>query len=317
VSPGNGSTFAFGDTVAVEVEASLGGQGELSVEFYVGGTWWHTDKEEPFQYVLDGIPYRTGGHTISAVAVADQEARAADSVEVSIVSGSTPTYGVRVVAEYPHDEGAFTQGFVVEDGVFYEGTGQYGRSSIRQVEIETGTVLRIREIPSQYWGEGITIIGSLLYQLTWRSGVGFVYHVADFDSLDSFSYSGEGWGLTTDGTGLIMSDGSHEISFLDPNTFAVTRTMEVTSDGTPITLLNELEYVEGDLFANRWRITETRIARISLESGAVVGWINLGDIAVGHQSEGVLNGIAYDPITRGLYITGKNWDKVYKIELTH
>jgi glutamine cyclotransferase len=315
LSPGSGTTFNFGDTLDVEVEASFDGGGKLSVEFYVGETLWRTDDKAPFTYRLEGIPYRIGTHKISAVAVADEGSSASDSVEVSIVSALTPVYGATVISEYPHDDGAFIQGLIIEDGFFYEGTGQHGRSSIRQVEIETGTVLRIREIPDEYFGEGITIIGSTFYQLTWQSHVGFVYDVADFDSLGSFSYSGEGWGLTTDGIRLIMSDGTSQVRFLDPNTFEVTGTMEVTTGGFPVSALNELELVEGDLFANR--LYDTRIARISMETGEIVGWIELRDITADHRTQGVLNGIAYDPLTQELYVTGKNWDKVYKIELTH
>jgi glutamine cyclotransferase len=133
--------------------------------------------------------------------------------------------------------------------------------------------------------------------------------------LGSFSYNGEGWGLTTDGIRLIMSDGTSQIRFLDPNTFEVEGTMEVTTEGFPVSALNELELVEGDLFANR--LNDTRIARISMGTGEVVGWIELRPITVDHRFQGVLNGIAYDPLTRDLYVTGKNWDKVYKIELTH
>jgi glutamine cyclotransferase len=315
LSPESGLTFNFGDTVDVEVEASIEGDGDLSVEFYVGGTLWHSDEEAPYEYSLKGIPYRIGPHTISAVAVAGDGSTSADSIEVSIVSDFPPVYGVNVIADYPHDAGAFTQGLIVLDGSFYEGTGQYGRSSIRQVDIETGAVQRTREIPDQYFGEGIAVVGSLLYQLTWREHVAFVYNVADFDSLNSFSYNGQGWGLTTDGVRLIMSDGTSEIRFVDPGSFDVLKTMDVTATGSPVSLLNELELIEGDLFANR--LYDSRIARISLETGEVVGWIELRPVTADHQTQGVLNGIAYDPSAKNLYVTGKNWDKVYKIELTH
>lgn len=315
LSPDNGVIFEFGDTVTVNVEASVEKGKGLTVEFYVADRVWHTDDTAPYSYTLNGIPYRIGTHVISAVALAGDGARASDSVEVSIASVSTPAYGVEVIADYPHDANAFTQGLIVVDGLFYEGTGQYGESSIREVDVQTGVPVRTREIPDEYFGEGITIIGSLLYQLTWRAHVGFVYRAADFDSLDSFAYSGEGWGLTTDGTKLIMSDGTSEIRFLDPETFAVEETMEVTANGFPVSLLNELELIEGDLFANR--LYDDRIARISLDTGEVVGWIELKPITADHRTQGVLNGIAYDPQTRELFVTGKNWDKVYKIRMTH
>lgn len=315
VSPEDGATFTFGDTVAVEVEATAEGGGKLTVEFYADDTLWHVDPRAPFKYTLDGIPYRIGSRKISAVAVTADGARTADSIDVSIVSDAVPVYGTRVDFYYHHDAGAFTQGLVVDGDVFFEGTGEYGQSSIRRVKIETGMVEKIRPIPDEFFGEGIAIIGSTLYQLTWKQEVGFIYRVADFDSLGSFSYQGEGWGLTTDGTRLIMSDGTSQIRFLDPNTFDVVRTMEVTIDGFPLVYLNELEYVDGDLLANVWY--DTRIARISLESGEVIGWINLRDISMAHRFQGLLNGVAYDPRSRGLYVTGKNWDKIYSIGLTH
>jgi glutamine cyclotransferase len=315
VSPEDGASYEFGDTVEIAVDAADASGGRVTVKFYINGTEWGDDDKPPYEYTLKGIPYKLGDHTITAVAVDEKDAETADTVGVSISSDMTPIYGVEVKDSYPHDPAAFTQGLIAEGDYFYEGTGLNGQSTIRKVEIETGEVVMRRDIPDMYFGEGITLMGPTLFQLTWRRHVGFVYSVADFDSIGSFDYEGEGWGLTHDGTRLMMSDGTPYIRVMDPNSFDVLREFEVADSGQPVTWLNELEYVEGDLFANIYY--NTRIARISAEDGSVIGWIDCREIYRNHNRDGVLNGIAYDDFSKALYITGKNWDKVYKIELTH
>ncbi|HEX7081828.1 MAG TPA: glutaminyl-peptide cyclotransferase [Gammaproteobacteria bacterium] len=224
-------------------------------------------------------------------------------------------WGVEVQAVHPHDPSAFTQGLAFYEGAFYEGTGQYGRSSIRRVDLETGEVQQAEPLSAAYFGEGITILDGRLYQLTWLNHVGFVYDVYSFERLGTFGYDGEGWGLTHDGEHLILSDGTETIRFLNPQTFEVEKSIRVHANGRPVVRLNELEYVDGEIWANVWY--EDRIARIDPDSGDVVGWIEAGAVYPPAQRgrEDVLNGIAYDPDTGRLIITGKNWPNVYEIEL--
>jgi glutaminyl-peptide cyclotransferase len=226
-----------------------------------------------------------------------------------------PRQGYSVVRTYPHDPSAFTQGLEYFDGFLYEGTGLNGRSSIRKVRLETGEVLQKRDLPSQYFGEGITIWKGELVQLTWRSQLGFTYELSTFAQKRTFSYAGEGWGLTHDDRSLIMSDGSASLRFFDPSTFAERRRMVVSDAGTPVTMLNELEIVRGEIYANVWQ-TNT-IVRISPDSGRVLGWVDLSGLLGANErpSTDVLNGIAYDPAHDRLFVTGKLWPKVFEIKV--
>ena len=222
---------------------------------------------------------------------------------------------VRVVAVYPHDPSAFTQGLAVTDGRIYEGTGQFGSSSVRRIEIATGQVELMVPLNQEYFGEGITIFNGRLYQLTWQSHMGFIYELETLNVLDTFRYSGEGWGLTHDGEHLIVSDGSSSIRFLDPETFAVLKRLDVRENARPVTQLNELEYIDGEVWANVWH--EDRIARISPISGEILGWIDLRGLypRSARGTEDVLNGIAFDPNTGRLFVTGKHWPQLFEIEI--
>ena len=202
------------------------------------------------------------------------------------------------------------------DGELYEGTGLYGHSSLRRVELETGSVLQIHEMDEKYFGEGITIYDDRIIQLTWKEKLGFVYNRESFEPIDDFSYPTEGWGITHDGIKLIMSDGSATLYFLDPVTFKKTGSIEITSAGHPIKLLNELEYINGEIFANIYRTD--RIARIDPATGNVIAWIDLTGILRVEDTTpqtDVLNGIAYDFDTDRLFVTGKKWQKLFEIEL--
>ncbi len=228
-----------------------------------------------------------------------------------------PVYTYKVINAYPHDRSAFTQGLVFEDGVLYEGTGLYGYSTLRRVKLETGEILQIRELPPQFFGEGLTIYGNKIIQLTWRSHIGFVYDKYSFKLLKKFNYPDEGWGITYDGKHLIMSDGTSTLHFLDPETFEEINQIEVSANKIPITRINELEYIQGEIYANIWQ-TE-RIARIDPLTGQVIGWIDLkGILSPEDHSEtvDVLNGIAYDAKNNRLFVTGKFWPKIFEIELT-
>jgi glutamine cyclotransferase len=225
------------------------------------------------------------------------------------------TYGYEIVQSYPHDRQAFTQGLVYRDGVFYEGTGLNGRSSIRKVKVETGEVLQIQPLDGRYFGEGITEWRGSLLQLTYKTEIGFVYDLATFKQVKTFEYRGEGWGLTHDNTRLIMSDGSPELRFIDPDTLKETKRLTVRQDGHPVEHLNELEYVNGEIYANVW--TTDHIVRISPADGRVTGVVDLSGLlpAFERSTSDVLNGIAYDAAGGRLFVTGKLWPRVFEIKL--
>ncbi|WP_224249320.1 glutaminyl-peptide cyclotransferase [Hyalangium gracile] len=231
-------------------------------------------------------------------------------------SQGAPTSGFEIIQSWPHDPKAFTQGLVYRDGRLYEGTGLNGRSELREVNLETGEVLRRVALEDRHFGEGLTLLGGKLYQLTWRSQVGFIHDAATFQPAGQFRYTGEGWGLTNDGTSLIMSDGSSVLRFLDPATFTVQRTVKVKDGGREVSRLNELEFVDGEVYANVWGTD--LIVRIDPATGRVTGWIDLTGLLAPseqHGDEDVLNGIAYDPATGRLWVTGKLWPRLFQIRV--
>lgn len=237
-------------------------------------------------------------------------------------SSPAPEYTYKIVKAYPHDPKAFTQGLQYYQGFLYEGTG--GRegddffSSIRKVELETGRVLKKYDLPRDYFGEGITVFGDKLYQLTWQEMTAFVYDLNDFKLLREIRYSGEGWGLTTDGTDLIMSDGTHVLRFVDPESFKTKRTIVVRDDsGRPLARLNELEFIKGEIWANVWETPF--IVRIDPETGKLLGRIDFSNlvnqIRTSNRRADVLNGIAYDSAGDRVFVTGKLWDKVFEVQI--
>jgi glutamine cyclotransferase len=260
---------------------------------------------------------------------------------VPIPAEAIPVYTYTVVNTYPHDREAFTQGLIWEDSFLYEGTGLRGRSSLRKVELETGQVVQLYELPPQYFGEGITIYGDRIYQLTWQSRVGLVYDKDSFELLQEFQYPTEGWGLTHDGEHLIMSDGTATLYFLDPVTLVRTGQLEVKIHDDPLTRfappdycfpwgrrtevvvygepaigLNELEYIQGEIYANVWQ--STCVARIDAQTGQLRDWIQLGGLLGAEdysQPVDVLNGIAYDAANDRLFVTGKLWPKLFEIQI--
>lgn len=230
---------------------------------------------------------------------------------------STPQYTFEVVNSFPHDRGAFTQGLIFEDGHLFESTGHYGQSTVRRVDLETGSVLQGVRLPNEVFGEGLTIWNDQIIVLTWKEGVGYVLDRDSFQLVRTFSYPGEGWGLTRSDQELIMSDGTSSIRFLDPETFRETRRISVADKGRPIDQLNELEWIDGEIWANVWQTT--LIARIDPQSGEVAGWINLAGMLEGSgaplEGADVLNGIAYDEANDRLLVTGKFWPRVFEIRL--
>ena len=215
-----------------------------------------------------------------------------------------------MIETYPHDPAAFTQGLDFDGRTLYETTGLYGESSLRRVDLETGEVLQMRSLAPELFGEGCTVWEDSIIQVTWKAGVGFVYDRETFEVLDQFSYPGEGWGLTTDGDRLILSDGTSYLRFLDPETFEELGRVQVLDHAEPVVRLNELEWVRGQVWANVWQTP--KIVRIDPENGQVLGWIDLTEIAAG-QTGGVLNGIAVRG--RDIYVTGKRWTSLYEIEV--
>jgi glutamine cyclotransferase len=253
---------------------------------------------------------------------------------VKKTDSSAPVYTYEIVNTYKHDSKAFTQGLVFHNGFLYESTGENGESSLRKVELESGKVLQKHDLDDQFFAEGMTIFGDKIYQITWRSGKAFLYDLNDFKPQKEFSYQGEGWGLTNDGKNLIMSDGTHILKFIDPETFNIVKKVAVLQENDkPLFLLNELEYVKGEIWANIWHSEEKQtstyqgtlpnigkpnyIARINPETGKIVGWIDLANISPDDYNDGenTLNGIAYDEASDKIFVTGKNWKKLFEIKL--
>jgi glutamine cyclotransferase len=255
----------------------------------------------------------TCGESDGAHARASQGASARPATVVR--SNRTPTFRVHVVDRIPHDTGAFTQGLVLHGGKLYESTGLFGSSSLRRVDRYSGGIEAIVSLPKELFGEGIAVLGDRLYQLTWRSGIALVYDVATLAPRDTFRYSGEGWGLTAYGDSLIMSDGTSRLRLLDPATFRV-RTLDVSDAGAPVKSLNELEFIDGEIWANVW--ASASIARIDPASGHVRAWVDVSDVRRADprgSDQNVANGIAYDPATGRILITGKRWSWVYVVEV--
>jgi glutaminyl-peptide cyclotransferase len=227
--------------------------------------------------------------------------------------GKLRVYKAEVVATRPHDSEAFTEGLFFRDGMLYESTGEVGTSGFRKVKPETGEIVQQSELPPPYFGEGIIAWKDRLYQVTWQDKAGFIYNLKDFSQRGTFSYTGEGWGLTHDDKSLILSDGTPTLRFLDPETLKVTRTLDVTADGCPLKNLNELEWIDGEIWANVWQTN--LIARIDPASGKVRSFVDLTGLGP-YQSDqdDVANGIAWDAAGKRLFVTGKHWPQLYEIK---
>jgi len=247
----------------------------------------------------------------------------AGATPAPVARARTPTYTYEVVRSYPHDIGSFTEGLLFHDGRLFESTGQPNASYIREVDLQTGRAIRQRDLKgidrmtdSGYFGEGIVITGDNIIQLTWRAEVAFIYDWKTFEPKGQFTYQGEGWAFTSNGDSLIMSNGSSAIVYRDPKTFAITRTITVTDHDVPVSKINELEWVKGEIYANVWETNQ--IVRIDPATGKVLGWIDLSDILSREDRTGkedVLNGIAYDAKADRLFVTGKFWPKMFEIKL--
>jgi glutaminyl-peptide cyclotransferase len=248
--------------------------------------------------------------TLGLVGCGDQSPSAADPAAV-------PIYTYEIVHVWPHDPKAFTEGLSWLNGGLLESTGLEGASDLRKVDLATGLVRQRAKLPPRYFGEGSVVIGDKIYQVTWKTEKGFVYDLGTLEEVKEFSYAGEGWGLTTDGRSIIMSNGSNQIQFIDPATFQVTRTISVFSNGQPLRNLNELEYVKGELYANIWQFPT--VARIDPATGRLLGLIDFSGLLEreggGDPPPDVLNGIAYDAADDRLFVTGKNWPNLFEVRV--
>lgn len=248
--------------------------------------------------------------TLSEEGVADRRSKAPQETGDAI-----PVRGIKVVKSYPHDPDAFTQGLEYLNEFLYESTGEVGHSSVRKVELKSGKVLQKENLSPPHFGEGLTIFGGKVYQLTWLTKTGFVYDLRTFRKLREFHFDGEGWGLTHDDSSLILSDGTNRLRYLNPETFELERILDVYAGSKGVPNLNELERIGSDIYANVWH--SDRIARINSRSGEVVAWIDCSALALQEQKEpeAVLNGIAFDATRRRFFVTGKHWAHVFEIQV--
>ncbi len=255
-----------------------------------------------------------GGRNLNKIAL--EGSRKASEIPSAERVAPAVRYGYKVVAEYPHSTSSYTQGLFWHDGYLYEGTGQYGESMLKCVHLSSGADLRAVVLGRNLFGEGITLHGDLIYQITWQEGQAKVYRADDFRQVKSFTYDGEGWGITSDGERLYMSDGSDRIYVRNPETFRIEREIAVKTDRGPVQYLNELEWINGEIWANVY--TTDYIVRINPDNGHVVGIVELGGLQKASDrtpTTDVLNGIAWDSETGRIWVTGKNWNKLYEIEL--
>jgi glutaminyl-peptide cyclotransferase len=254
------------------------------------------------------LPSTTDSHDASTTTPSGQS-------PASPVTETIAGYGVEIVKTVPHDTQAFTQGLAFYNGELFESTGQYGSSSLRKLDRTSGKVLKRLNMDAAYFAEGMVVVKGKAYQLTWQSGIGFIYDAKTFQQLRTFSYFGEGWGITYDGEQMIMSDGTSNLRFLDSDSLLIRKMLPVTSNGAPVKNLNELEWVNGEIWANVWQTDS--IARINPQTGKVTGWIDLTGLQTPAEraSADVLNGIAYDKERNVLLVTGKNWSKMYEVKV--
>lgn len=318
ISPDENTGFKLHDQIKVVLALENNNKLPDSVMIFFDGKFVKTLKSEQWEYTIPSVfTGKTGRKSLKAVAYKDGRSQNTITRFMLIYSDVVPKkYGYKVIHSYPHDREAFTQGLFYDKGSLFEGTGQESGSSLREVELETGKVLRQLNLSSSLFGEGITLYGEKIYQVTWTSKVGFVYDKSTFKLINKIYYQTQGWGLTTIKDQIVMSDGSNVIYFFEPETFTVVSRIEVYNNREKVDSLNELEYINGEIWANIWM--SDRIARIDPASGKVLGYIDLKGILPeseqNHDTD-VLNGIAYDQDGGRIFITGKKWPKLYEIRL--
>jgi glutaminyl-peptide cyclotransferase len=316
----NKKRFKLGEEVQLNMQTKLK-EGVLEkVDIIIDGRLVQTSKNLTNTYIYKTTNFGVGKHIVK-VSVLKSDGVSGDNYEEILVTSDTKPikYSYQIVAEFPHNITHFTQGLEFKNNILYEGTGQEGNSSIYQLDIKSNKVLKEYKLESQYFGEGITIINNKIYELTYKNKIGFVYDLNSFKLLNTWNYkSNEGWGLTNDGHSLIMSDGTENIYFINPDTYMQVKKIQVCNDHNIVPNINELEYIKGEIWANIWQ-TDTIII-IDPESGKVKGEINLSGLSgTIIKSKGepidVLNGIAWNPVTDKIYVTGKLWPKIFEIKL--
>lgn len=317
LSPADNASFALNAKISFSVVPAAGNPEIDSVQFWFDGSKISTVNAVPASVEIDSKTVKTTGRkALRAVAFRKGIRPQTVTLFIAMVSDIDPVmYTFRIKKSYSHDKKAFTQGLVWDNGIFIEGTGEYGESSLRKVEPETGNVLSQVNLDSELFGEGVAIMDDHIYQLTWKSKVGFIYSKETLSQISKIYYQTEGWGLTTSGDKLIMSDGTNTLWFLDKE-FNVISSLEVWDNKGKVDNLNELEMIEGELWANIW--TTDRIARIDPATGKVLGYIDLNNILPKNERRGnedVLNGIAYDAAGKRIFITGKYWPMLFEIEV--
>jgi glutamine cyclotransferase len=316
LSPADNASFICSDKITFSVAQAAGQVKIDSVQLWVGGTRKNTFFELPATAELDPAG-KPGRLPLRVVAFSSVSKPQTVSLFVSLLSDITPvTYRYKVVKSYPHDRHAYTQGLVYDEGFFYEGTGQLGQSALRKVEAETGKVISQVNLDGSLFGEGVALLGDRIYQLTWTTKVGFVYDKNTLSQLNKIYYQTQGWGLTTMDDKLVMSDGTHVIRFLDAD-FNVLSSVEVWDNKGIVENLNELEMIDGELWANIWQTDH--IARIDPVTGKVLGYVELSNILSREdrsQETDVLNGIAWDDVNKRLFVTGKYWPRLFEITVT-
>jgi len=316
LSPADNASFICSDKITFSVAQAAGQVKIDSVQLWVGGTRKNTFFELPATAELDPAG-KPGRLPLRVVAFSSVSKPQTVSLFVSLLSDITPvTYRYKVVKSYPHDRHAYTQGLVYDEGFFYEGTGQLGQSTLRKVEAQTGKVISQVNLDGSLFGEGVALLGDRIYQLTWTTKVGFVYDKNTLSQLNKIYYQTQGWGLTTMDNKLVMSDGTNVIWFLDAD-FNVLSSVEVWDNKGIVENLNELEMIDGELWANIWQTDH--IARIDPVTGKVLGYVELSNILSREdrsQETDVLNGIAWDAVNKRLFVTGKYWPRLFEITVT-
>ncbi|MEA1887769.1 MAG: glutaminyl-peptide cyclotransferase [Bacteroidota bacterium] len=314
--PADGSRYSSGGEINLKLSLR-GNDTPDSVRVFFDGKPLATLRDTLLEYTIDTRSVRLGKIPLKIMAYEGDKRPQVLTHFVTVVSDIKPElYSYRVVNMYPHDETAYTQGLVYHNGYLYESTGREGRSTLRKVEIKSGDILKIHNLESKFFGEGLDVYKGRLFQLTWKNNVGFVYDIQSFKEIKRIHYTTQGWGLTSNGQQLIMSDGTNKLYFLEPEYFTVLSSLEVYDNKNQVWQLNELEYINGEVWANIY--TTDRIARIDPSSGKVLAYIDLTGILPAedqHSELAELNGIAWDKDNERLFVTGKNWPRLFEIKL--
>lgn len=318
-SPSSDAEFKLKDKITVTLSQHPENIKLDSIKVYFDGREQATGKSAPWEFTVPPAENRyTGRRSIKAVAYSGGNIMTTTRFVVVYSDAVPKKYGYRVIHTYPHDKDAFTQGLFYDKGVLYEGTGQEAGSSLREVELTTGKVLKQTSLDPSLFGEGITLYKGRIFQVTWKNKVGFVYDEQSFNLINKIYYQTQGWGLTTINDRIVMSDGTNVLYFFDPETFTVISQIEVYDNKRKVDQLNELEYINGEIWANIWMTDQ--IARIDPASGKVNSYVDLSGIFPERERQStdadVLNGIAYDPAGKRIFVTGKKWPKLYEITVT-